>query len=84
MVQQANAHGITRIDFGKGDEEYKFRLASGVDQVAEGVADVRAGARLMRRTWQATRDWVRTSPLRSPTQVPLRWFRRMRDWLSFR
>lgn len=84
MAQQANTHGVTRIDFGKGDEEYKFRLASGVDEVAEGCVDVSAGARLFRRTWQATRDWVRTSPLHGPTQMPLRWFRRMRDWLSFR
>lgn len=84
MAQQANGHGITRIDFGKGDEEYKFRLASGYDEVAEGCVDVRVGARLIRRTWQATRDWVRSSPLHGPTQVPLRWFRRMRDWLSFR
>lgn len=84
MAQQANSYGITRMDFGKGDEEYKFRLASGYDEVAEGCVDVRMGARLIRRTWQATRDWVRASPLHGPTQVPLRWIRRMRDWLSFR
>lgn len=84
MAQAANSQGINRMDFGKGDEEYKFRLASGYDEVAEGCVDVRMGARLFRRTWQATRDWVRTSPLHGPTQVPLRWIRRMRDWLSFR
>jgi CelD/BcsL family acetyltransferase involved in cellulose biosynthesis len=84
ITQLANEHGITRLDFGKGDEEYKFRLASGADEVAEGSVDLRASTRLMRRTWQTTRDWVRSSPLHRPTEAPLRWLRRMRDWLSFR
>jgi CelD/BcsL family acetyltransferase involved in cellulose biosynthesis len=84
MILQAGAdHGITRLDFGKGDEEYKFKFATGIDQVAEGTVNLRLSTHLMHRTWQATRDWVRSSPLHGPTQAPLRWVRRMRDWLRF-
>jgi CelD/BcsL family acetyltransferase involved in cellulose biosynthesis len=84
IAEAAEGQGITRIDFGKGDEEYKFKFGSGCDQVAEGCIDLRLSSRLFRRTWQLTRDWVRSSPLHGPTQVPLRWLRRMRDWMSFR
>ncbi|QDU27341.1 hypothetical protein ETAA8_24280 [Anatilimnocola aggregata] len=83
ISQQANQHGITRIDLGKGDEDYKFRLASGSDEVAEGSVDLSPGSRLFRRTWQATRDWLKTSPLYGPVAAPLRAVRRLRDWFSF-
>lgn len=84
IAEAAHEHGITRIDFGKGDEDYKFKFATGSDRVAEGSVDRSIGARLVRRTWQLTRDWVRSSSLHGPTRAPLRWLRRMRDWLSFR
>jgi CelD/BcsL family acetyltransferase involved in cellulose biosynthesis len=84
MAEEASARGITRFDFGKGDEDYKVKLASDSDQVAEGSVDRNLGSRLFRRSWQVTRDWVKSSPLHGPTKAPLRWLRRMRDWLSFR
>ncbi|WP_425618578.1 GNAT family N-acetyltransferase [Anatilimnocola sp. NA78] len=84
FAQQASEHGITRIDLGQGDEAFKFRLGSAADPVAEGSVDVLLRTRLFHRSWQATRDWVRTSPLNGPTERPLRWIRRMRDWLRFR
>ncbi len=84
MAQQANEQGITRIDLGKGDEEYKFKFASGFEPVAEGCVDLRVGSQFLRRTWQATRDLVKSSPLYGSAQVPRRWIRQMSDWLSFR
>ncbi|QDU27340.1 hypothetical protein ETAA8_24270 [Anatilimnocola aggregata] len=84
FAQQAGEQGITRIDLGQGNESFKYRIASGIDTVAEGRVDRRAGTRMFYRTWQVTRDWVRTSPLGGPTERPLRWIRRMRDWLQFR
>ncbi|WP_425618577.1 GNAT family N-acetyltransferase [Anatilimnocola sp. NA78] len=83
IAQHAHEHGITRIDLGKGDEDYKFRIASGIDQVAEGSVDLNPGSRLFRRTWQATRDWLKTTPLAGPVSVPLKAIRRVRDWFSF-
>lgn len=83
MSQQANEHGITRIDLGKGDEGYKFRIASQVDQVSEGCVDVLRTTMMLRRSWRTAREWVRNSPLDSTARMPFRLFRRLRDWFKF-
>jgi CelD/BcsL family acetyltransferase involved in cellulose biosynthesis len=83
MAQHANSHGVQRIELGKGDEEYKFRIATGVDQVAEGCVDVIRSRLLLRRSWRAARDWVRNSPLRAGARVPYRLLKRVRDWFKF-
>lgn len=83
MAQQAGNHGVTRIDLGKGDEEYKFRIATHVDQVAEGCVDAVSARQFLRRSWRVARDWVRNSPLRSTARVPYRWLKRVRDWFKF-
>lgn len=83
MAQQANDFGITRIDLGKGDEEYKFRIATHVDQVAEGCVDAVRSRQLLRLSWRAARDWVRNSPLRSTARIPYRLLKRVRDWFKF-
>lgn len=84
MAQQANDFGIQRIDLGKGDEDYKFRIASHVDQVAEGCVDALRSRQFLRRSWRVARDWVRNSPLRSTARVPYRLLKRVRDWFKFR
>ncbi len=84
MAQQANDFGIQRIDLGKGDEEYKFRIATHVDQVAEGCVDALRTRQLLRLGWRAARDWVRNSPLRSTARIPYRMLKRVRDWFKFR
>jgi hypothetical protein len=68
---------------GKGDEEYKFRIASSIDQVSEGCVDVLRTTLLLRRSWRVARDWVRNSPLRGTARVPYRLFKRVRDWFKF-
>ena len=83
MAQQANQYGITRIELGKGDEEYKFRISTGVDQVAEGCVDVVRTRLLLRRGWRAAREWVRNSPLRAGARIPYRLLKRVRDWFKF-
>jgi CelD/BcsL family acetyltransferase involved in cellulose biosynthesis len=83
MAQQANDFGIKRIDLGKGDEEYKFRIATHVDQVAEGCVDAMRTRQLLRRSWRMARDWVRNSPLRSTARIPYRMLKRVRDWFKF-
>lgn len=83
MAQQANDLGIKRIDLGKGDEEYKFRIATHVDQVAEGCIDRVPTRQLLRRSWRAARDWVLNSPFRGTARIPYRMLRRVRDWFKF-
>jgi CelD/BcsL family acetyltransferase involved in cellulose biosynthesis len=38
-AEQAEAHGIDRIDLGKGDEDYKRRVATGTVELATGVVE---------------------------------------------
>jgi len=83
MAQQAADQGITRIDLGKGDEDYKFKMATHIDQVADGCVDVVGSRMLLRRSWRVAREWVRNSPLRSTARIPYRMLKRVRDWFKF-
>lgn len=82
LAEQAAERGITRLDLGKGEEEYKQSFASASTPVAEGVVSGGKLSRALRSTWRATRAWVKASPLREPAKVPVRWMRRMRDWIG--
>jgi CelD/BcsL family acetyltransferase involved in cellulose biosynthesis len=82
MIEQAAAHGVTCIELGKGDEDYKKTLATGSVPLAEGAVETRRVAAVLRRGWQQTRDWVKQSSLRKPARTGARFFRRMRDWLA--
>jgi CelD/BcsL family acetyltransferase involved in cellulose biosynthesis len=82
ILQHAAEHGVTRVDLGKGDEEYKLTLANAGVSLAEGVVETRIVSAALRRHWGQARNWVRQSPLREPARVPIRWLRRMREWLA--
>jgi CelD/BcsL family acetyltransferase involved in cellulose biosynthesis len=82
LAEQATAHGVRRIDMGKGTEDYKLMLASDTVEVAEGALDRRPLSRAIRRSWSATRQWVKGSPLGQPARAGIRWLRRMREWLA--
>ncbi|MEX2175326.1 MAG: GNAT family N-acetyltransferase [Pirellulaceae bacterium] len=82
MARHAAEHGVTRIDLGKGSEEYKLKLANGVTEVAAGCLDRRPLAATLRRGYSAARDWVKQSSLHKPARVPIRWLRRMSELLS--
>jgi hypothetical protein len=75
VAEAAAAHGVTRIDLGKGCEDYKLALASTAVEIAEGSIDRRPFAASVRRGWTATRDWVKRSTLGTPARSTLRWLR---------
>jgi len=77
------ADGIRRIDFGKTDEPYKLKLASGAVPVGEGTVDLRPLSRAIRTTWRHTYDWLRESPLRRPLRAPAAAAYRLREWMAF-
>jgi len=52
LIAAAPVNGLTRIDLGRGDEDYKRRAMTGADSVCQG--DVTPGV-LRRRLWQAQR-----------------------------
>jgi len=84
MIQHAAAHDVRCLELGKGDEEYKRTFATDAVPLAEGVVETRPVAAAIRHGWRHTRDWVRQSPIREPARIPIRWLRRMREWLALR
>jgi CelD/BcsL family acetyltransferase involved in cellulose biosynthesis len=80
IARAAASLGVVRIDLGKGDEEYKRRLASGAVMVAEGAVDFRPLAGPMARGWFLLGTRLRRSPLRRPLLGPARWLRRLHAW----
>ena len=82
MAQEAAAHGVSRIDLGKGDEPYKLTLADHGVPLAEGAIETRAVTAALRSGWRQARDWVRKSPLQTPARTSLRWLRRVQNWMA--
>lgn len=84
MARHANQHGVHRIDLGKGDEQYKRSYANSEAMVAEGIVESHPFRSVIRKGWTTTRDLVKNSPLAGPARAPVRWLRRMREWLSMK
>jgi CelD/BcsL family acetyltransferase involved in cellulose biosynthesis len=82
LAEQAASHGVTQIDLGKGPEDYKRMFANHAIELAEGFVDRRPLAPALRRTYAATRDWVKQSSLRAPARATLGWLRRCRAALE--
>jgi CelD/BcsL family acetyltransferase involved in cellulose biosynthesis len=83
-LKAASTLGIRRIDFGKGPEAYKRRFMNGATKVAEGIADVRPSATVVRRALQFTGARIRKSPLANSARVTARIVRRLRHQLEVR
>lgn len=83
LAETAAGLGIRRIDLGKGDERYKWSLASGGICVWEGTVGARSLPLLLRGAWRKTRNWVGNSPLRQATVLPARLVRPLRHWLAY-
>jgi CelD/BcsL family acetyltransferase involved in cellulose biosynthesis len=76
--------GIHRVDFGPGPEQYKYRLMSGAIQVAEGTADVRRSAAIIRRAWCSAKNRIRSSSLAAPARALSRKVRSARHFVDAR
>jgi CelD/BcsL family acetyltransferase involved in cellulose biosynthesis len=84
IAEHAQASGVAAIDLGKGSEDYKQTLANCSVPLAEGAVETRPVVAALRRGWRQTRQWVRQSPLREQARMPVRFFKRMRDWFAVR
>jgi CelD/BcsL family acetyltransferase involved in cellulose biosynthesis len=63
MIEAAPACGVGTIDFGKGDANYKLRLANTRVPLLEGGVVASPWLRMWRRTNVALDRWIRRSPL---------------------
>ena len=59
ILEHAAEHGVTMIDLGKGDDEYKFTFANGAVPLAAGIVETRLITAALRQSWRPGRDWVR-------------------------
>lgn len=84
VARGAQAHGIRRIDLGRGIDDYKQRAMSGSTLVASGAVDLRPMTRWLSDQWSRTRERIKKSPLRGVARVPGRLVYRLTRWLSLR
>jgi CelD/BcsL family acetyltransferase involved in cellulose biosynthesis len=63
LVDAAPALGISRIDFGRGDDEYKRRAKTGEIMVGQGIVAKSSMHRTLRRTRDSLVDAAKASPL---------------------
>lgn len=75
--------GTQRMVLGTGNEDYKQRLATASVPVAKGSVVLDRIARTFHRRWYETCDWAKSSPLRKPALMPVRWLRSIRDHRAF-
>jgi CelD/BcsL family acetyltransferase involved in cellulose biosynthesis len=77
LIRAASAMGIRRVDLGHGEEPYKYRLCSEIDEVAEGCVDRRWLLGWSHRGRYEVRRRVLDSSLRPLLQ---HWKKRLRSW----
>lgn len=77
LIRAAGGAGIRRVDLGHGEEPYKYRLCTEIDEVAEGCVDRRWLIGWSHRGRYEVRRRVLDSPLRPWLQ---RWKKRVRGW----
>jgi CelD/BcsL family acetyltransferase involved in cellulose biosynthesis len=75
LIEEANEHGIERIDLGQGDERYKSSLCNGSLTVGEGVVCRKKMDQVLLSTWIRAREIASSS---SCFRMPLKWFRYFR------
>ncbi len=79
MAEEAEQLGLRTIDLGRGEERYKWSLASGSVEVCEGSVSRRSLGTLLRSGWRQTRDWVNRSPLAGTTKL----LKPVREWIAY-
>lgn len=76
--------GITRIDLGKGSEEYKLCFGSAQTLVAEGCAYQPSLLSHLDNTCQKAKSWLKSSAFNRPVKATAKALRPLREWLAFR
>jgi CelD/BcsL family acetyltransferase involved in cellulose biosynthesis len=75
MAKAAEAHNLKKMDFGKGEFDYKMRLTTGTTAIREGSIIVSAPIRWTRNSWRVTNACLRGA-LRHPARLVRKWIKR--------
>jgi CelD/BcsL family acetyltransferase involved in cellulose biosynthesis len=73
VAQAASSLGITRIDLGSGEDEYKHKLASACERVADGTVPSQRLILPIYRGMSWAKDRLRSTRLRGPLRRLKRW-----------
>jgi len=84
LASAAAEHGIRRIDFGKGEERYKYEFSTDVLPLLEGGVDFRFAMPTILASWNKLNQAIRRSPWRKQLEAPILATRRFRQWMAFR
>ncbi|QDU76463.1 hypothetical protein Pan97_35130 [Bremerella volcania] len=84
LASAAAQQGIKRIDFGKGEERYKYEFSTDVLPLLEGGVDFRFAMPTILASWNKLNQAIRRSPWRKQLEAPILATRRFRQWLAFR
>lgn len=84
MARLGIEDGITRIDLGKGTENYKRKLGNASIPLAEGSIINSSMIRAFRNGWRQTRQWMRETGARRWLETPIGWARHARKALELR
>jgi hypothetical protein len=82
MAEAAPAMGISRIDLGKGESQYKNRLGSAETMISEGSVVVKPWASMWRKVRRNTESW--SGAFGPVGAVPAKLLRRVDRKLRFR
>jgi CelD/BcsL family acetyltransferase involved in cellulose biosynthesis len=83
LAEEAAARGIRKIDLGKGDERYKWSLATAGTTVWEGSVGTPSLALWLRGAWRRSRDWVSNTALREQAGLPAKLIQPVREWFAY-
>ncbi|QDU40119.1 hypothetical protein Mal4_44740 [Maioricimonas rarisocia] len=84
MAEHVAGRGVTRVDFGRGEERYKQQFKTGDVAIAEGKVSLSPLRAAAHQAWYHTKRRIRSSPWRRQLEAPLLATRRVRQWLAFR
>ncbi len=76
--------GVSRFELGKGDERFKWSLATDSQELLEGTVSRPTLATWLRSSWRNTRTWVNDSPLATTAKLPARLLKPLRQWFAYR
>lgn len=83
LLQEAEPHGIRRIDMGPGGESYKQSFRSGELRLGVGAADLRPIFGSVRHGWYRTKRWLRDSRWQRHFDWSMDLSRRLRQRIAF-
>jgi len=81
-AKAAESMGVTSIDLGKGQQQYKLSLMTDQVALAEGSVACRPLTKASRAIWKNIRCTVRASPFRSVAKQAARHAFRLQSWCS--